>query len=80
MKEKIIETSLKISGFSIFIIGFFVSIIIGLDYSDCLYFIIGTLICFLVGIFFVAIGEIINLLRKNIENQNELIETLNQKQ
>lgn len=80
MKNYIIETTLKITGFFIFFIGFFVSIIIGWDCSDYMYFVIGALICFLIGIFFFAIGEIISLLRKNVEKQNELIAILNQKE
>ncbi|MBQ8763434.1 MAG: hypothetical protein IJZ07_04965 [Clostridia bacterium] len=80
MKEKIIEVMLKTTGLFLFVIGLFVSLIVGLDYSDYMYFIIGTLVCFLVGLFLVATGEIISLLRKNIERQNKIIETLNQKE
>ena len=79
MRKITIEKILKISGLSIFIIGLYVSIIIGLEHSDCIYFVIGALICFFVGLFFVALGEIISLLRENLKKQDEIVAKLNQK-
>lgn len=63
-------------GWLIIIVGFFASIFIGANEENAFLAIGGIVGSVISGIFFIGLGEIIDLLRLNADNQEKIIELL----
>lgn len=80
MENKISKT-LNIIGIMTIAIGIFGSLILSikLDSDVPIIFIVGGIASFVAGMFFIGLSEIISLIQKNVDKQNEILEYVKNK-